>query len=130
MADERETVVLEPAEVDATRRTRLAAERTFLAWSRNGLTALAASLAAGKLAPDLAQRKNLHVDRWPYLIVGVGFAALGLAFMAFGYLRQRAIERALDEGRFARLEPTVSLVLTGLGLLLGIITLVAVIVEA
>jgi putative membrane protein len=130
VADEHETIVLEPAEVDATRRTRLAAERTFLAWSRNGLTALAASLAAGKLAPDLAQRKNLHVDRWPYLIVGVGFAALGLAFMAFGYLRQRAIERALDEGRFARLEPTISLVLTGLGLLLGIITLVAVIVEA
>jgi putative membrane protein len=130
VAEEPETIVLEPDEVDATRRTRLAAERTFLAWSRNGLTALAASLAAGKLAPDLAQRKNLHVDRWPYLIVGVGFAALGLAFMAFGYLRQRAIERALDEGRFARLEPTISLVLTGLGLLLGIITLVAVIVEA
>jgi putative membrane protein len=130
VADEREPIVLEPAEVDATRRTRLAAERTFLAWSRNGLTALAASLAAGKLAPDLAQRRNLHVDRWPYLIVGVGFAALGLAFMAFGYLRQRAIEKALDEGRFARLEPTISLVLTGLGLLLGIITLVAVIVEA
>jgi putative membrane protein len=124
-----EQIVLEPAEVDATRRTRLAAERTFLAWSRNGLTALAASLAAGKLAPDLAERRNVHPDRWPYLIVGVGFAALGLAFMAFGYLRQRSIERALDEGHFARLEPAVSLVLTGLGLLLGIITLVAVLVE-
>ena len=129
MTDE-QPIVLEPAEVDATRRTRLAAERTFLAWSRNGLTALAASLAAGKLAPDLAERRNVHPDRWPYLIVGVGFAALGLAFMGFGYLRQRDIERALDEGRFARLEPKVSLVLTGLGLLLGIITLVAILVEA
>jgi putative membrane protein len=127
VADER--VVLEPAEVDATRRTRLAAERTFLAWSRNGLTALAASLAAGKLAPDLAERRNVHPDRWPYLVVGTGFAALGLAFMAFGYLRQRSIERALDEGRFARLEPAVSLVLTGLGLLLGLVTLVAIVIE-
>jgi uncharacterized membrane protein YidH (DUF202 family) len=129
VADER-PIMLEPDEVDATRRTRLAAERTFLAWSRNGLTALAASLAAGKLAPDLAERRNVHPDRWPYLVVGVGFAALGLAFMGFGYLRQRAIEQALDEGRFARLEPKVSLVLTALGLLLGVITLVAVIVEA
>jgi putative membrane protein len=129
MSDE-QPMVLEPAEVDATRRTRLAAERTFLAWSRNGLTALAASLAAGKLAPDLAERRNVHPDRWPYLVVGVGFAALGLAFMSFGYLRQRSIERALDEGHFARLEPKVSLVLTALGVLLGIITLVAVLVEA
>jgi putative membrane protein len=129
VADEH-PIMLEPDEVDATRRTRLAAERTFLAWSRNGLTALAASLAAGRLAPDLAERRNVHPDRWPYLIVGVGFAALGLAFMGFGYLRQRAIERALDEGRFARLEPKISFVLTALGVGLGVITLVAVLVEA
>jgi putative membrane protein len=129
VADE-SPVVLEPAEVDATRRTRLAAERTFLAWSRNGLTALAASLAAGKLAPDLAQRKNHHVSTWPYTVVGVGFAALGLAFMAFGYLRQRKIEDALDRGQFARLESGVALILTALGVLLGAITLVAVLLES
>ena len=50
--------------------------------------------------------------------------------MAFGYLRQRAIEKALDEGHFARLEPAVSLILTALGVLLGAITLIAVLAES
>jgi len=39
---------------DATRRTRLANERTYLAWWRTGLTNFAVSLAAGKLVPELS----------------------------------------------------------------------------
>ncbi len=38
---------------DATRRTHLANERTYLAWWRTGLAALAVSLGAGKLVPPL-----------------------------------------------------------------------------
>jgi putative membrane protein len=38
---------------DATRRARLANERTYLAWWRTGLTALAVSFGAGKLLPAL-----------------------------------------------------------------------------
>jgi len=40
--------------LDATRRTRLANERTYLAWWRTGLTALAVSFAVGKLVPELS----------------------------------------------------------------------------
>ena len=36
---------------DATRRTRLANERTYLAWWRTGLTTLAVSVGTGKLVP-------------------------------------------------------------------------------
>jgi uncharacterized membrane protein YidH (DUF202 family) len=39
--------------VDATRRTRLADERTELAWWRTGLTALAVALAVGRVIPGL-----------------------------------------------------------------------------
>jgi uncharacterized membrane protein YidH (DUF202 family) len=38
----------DPEVQDATRRTRLANERTYLAWLRSGLTALAASFGAGR----------------------------------------------------------------------------------
>ncbi len=38
---------------DATRRTRLANERTELAWWRTGLTALAVALAIGRVVPEL-----------------------------------------------------------------------------
>ncbi|MGZ5314068.1 MAG: DUF202 domain-containing protein, partial [Solirubrobacterales bacterium] len=38
---------------DATRRTRLANERTQLAWWRTGLTALAVAVGIGRVIPEL-----------------------------------------------------------------------------
>ena len=43
----------ETAGLDATRRTRLANERTYLAWWRTGLAALGLSVAIGALLPAL-----------------------------------------------------------------------------
>ena len=40
-------------DVDATRRTYLASERTELAWWRTGLTALAVALGVGRVVPGL-----------------------------------------------------------------------------
>jgi len=39
--------------VDATRRTRLASERTYLAWWRSALAAIAVALGVGKVVPEL-----------------------------------------------------------------------------
>jgi putative membrane protein len=58
---------------DATRRTRLANERTYLAWWRTGLTAFAVSIGSGKLVPALAAGAT-----WPYTTIGIGFAAVGV----------------------------------------------------
>ena len=82
---------------DATRRTRLANERTFLAWWRSGLTAFAVAIGAGKLVPAVAD----DVEPWPYELLGVGFSALGAAFVLYGWLRQRAVDRALAAGGYA-----------------------------
>ena len=103
---------------DATRRTRLANERTYLAWWRTGLTALAVSLAAGRVVPTLS-----HKTAWPYEVVGAGFAVLGIACIVNAYQREREIERALTEGRFANLDSSATLVLTTLGVVLGVLTL-------
>jgi uncharacterized membrane protein YidH (DUF202 family) len=50
----------EPSEavVDATRRTRLAAERTYLAWWHSALAAFAVSLGVGKVVPELASGES------------------------------------------------------------------------
>ena len=40
--------------MDALRRTRLANERTYLAWWRSALTALAVAVGTGRIAPGLA----------------------------------------------------------------------------
>ena len=67
---------------DATRRTRLANERTYLAWWRTGLTSIAVSIGLGRIVPGVS-----HVTRWPYEAVGAGFGLLGVAFIVLGYAR-------------------------------------------
>lgn len=81
---------------DATRRTRLANERTELAWWRTGLTALAVALGVGRVVPEL----NDTAVRWPYVLTGVGFALWGILAIAYGSRRGAAVEQVLEAGRF------------------------------
>jgi uncharacterized membrane protein YidH (DUF202 family) len=103
--------------IDATRRTFLAEERTFLAWLRSGLAAIAVSLAVGRLLPAL-----LDADQDVYRILGVGYGLLGIFLMVYGAIRQRVVERHLVAGGFAPLPSWVVVVLGGAGLVLGIAT--------
>ncbi len=103
---------------DASRRTRLANERTYLAWWRTGLTTFAVSLAAGKLVPELS---------WPFEVIGVAFGVVGLLFIAYAYVRQKRVEEALARGDYAPFETRVALAFAALGLLLGIGTIVVIV---
>jgi putative membrane protein len=106
---------------DATRRTRLANERTYLAWWRTGLTAFAVSLGAGKLVPALTDE-----SRWPYVAVGIGFAVLGLIFVGYGFRRMREVDAAIARGEYARPDDRLMGVLAGGGVVLGLALLVIV----
>jgi putative membrane protein len=103
---------------DATRRTRLASERTYLAWWRTGVTALAVGFGAGKLLPALTDSPS-----WPFEVVGAAYAVVGGAAILFGYVRQRDTERALRQGDFARIPETAALAFTAAGLVLTLGTL-------
>jgi len=115
---------LGPETKDATRRTRLANERTFLAWWRSGLTALAVGFGAGRLVPELAGGSN-----WPFEAIGVGFCLVGVAFMAYGYVRHREVERELSRGRYASLPDRVALSFAAFGALLGLATAVLLVIH-
>jgi putative membrane protein len=106
---------------DATRRTRLANERTYLAWWRSGLTALAVGLAAGKLVPELSSGAA-----WPYELLGVAYCLLGLAFIAYGQRRLHAVEAAVRRGEWAPLDERVAVTLTVVGVALGVATILVV----
>jgi putative membrane protein len=108
-------------EIDATRRTRLANDRTYLAWVRSGLTALAVSLAAGKVVPDLGGGSS-----WPFELVGAGFGAVGVALVVFGLLRYRAVDAALRRGEYAALDERVTLAIAVATALLGAATVMLV----
>jgi putative membrane protein len=113
----------EPGVEDATRRTRLANERTYLAWWRTGLTSLAVCVGVGRLVPSVATGAH-----WPYEALGVGYGILGIAFIAAGYVRTRDVEHALDRGSFAPLADRVTTALTAAGLALGVATVVVLLV--
>ncbi len=110
---------------DATRRTRLANERTYLAWWRTGLAALAVGVGAGKVVPLLGGH---HQVQWPYTVAGAGFTALGVACIVFGLVRQREVEAALARGEFAPPGHWMVFVLTFLGAAFGLLLLVVVLV--
>ena len=110
---------------DALRRTRLANERTYLAWWRTGLTAFAVSIGAGKLVPELSSGAA-----WPFELIGTAFALVGIASVAYAYVRQKQVEEAVDRGGYAPLDPRASLVFAAVGVLLGLGTILVVLLES
>ena len=102
---------------DATRRTRLAEERTYLAWWRTGLTAIAVGIATGGIASKLVGQ-----SRWAYVGIGFGFALLGAAALVYGYRRHAEVTRALERGEFAPPDERVLLALTAIAAILGVLT--------
>ena len=108
---------------DFTRRTLLAIERTYLAWWRTGLTALTVALAAARIVPELGRSDH----RWPYTIVGAGFAVLGTVCIAYSERRRAALDRTVRAGEFAPPDRWMIYALTGGGVVLGVALLVLIV---
>jgi putative membrane protein len=110
---------------DATRRTRLANERTELAWWRTGLTALAVALGIGRVVPEL----NETAVRWPYVVAGVGFALWGILAIAYGSRRAAEVERVLAAGHFPEPPGWTRAVLALSGMALGLLTALLILLD-
>ena len=82
---------------DFSRRTLLANERTYLAWWRTGLTTLTVALAAARVVPELSKARH----HGPYVVIGIGFAVLGIVCLWYGESRRRAVDREVREGSFS-----------------------------
>jgi putative membrane protein len=82
--------------VDATRRTRLANERTFLAWWRTALGTLGLAVAVGKIVPEVTDGPH-----WPYVALGLLLALLGTGLAAVGWWRHQTVDRAVHGGEEA-----------------------------
>ena len=103
---------------DATRRTRLAGERTQLAWWRTGLTSLAVGIGIGRVVPEL----NESLDKTAYVALGVGFGLYGVLLFAYGNLRGRALDDAVTHGGYAQFGRHANYALALGGVALGVAT--------
>jgi uncharacterized membrane protein YidH (DUF202 family) len=112
------------ADDDVTRRTRLAAERTWLAWWRSGIAAATAAVGVGGVVPSLVDG-----GRTPYIVLGAGYAVLAAAIFVGAALRQRQVERALADGRYEDVGHWGVLALTLMATALALGTLVIIVVQ-
>jgi putative membrane protein len=108
---------------DATRRTRLANERTYLAWWRTGLTAFAVSIGAGRLVPAVAGGPQTL-----YSVVGVLFALIGILVIVYGRRRGREVDASISEGRYQRADERMLAVIAGLAAVGGLLLIVLILV--
>ena len=115
---------MEASDRDVTRRTLLAAERTWLAWWRSGIAAAAAAVAVGGVVPQLVEG-----TRTPYIVIGAGYALLAMAIFALAHVRQRDVSEALDRGDYSPLPSAWLLALTLSGGALGLMTLVVIVIQ-
>ena len=74
-------------------RTRLANERTYLAWWRTGIAAVASGFAVGRVVPAVVQGTT-----WPYVAVGAALTAAGLFAFVYGTVRYRGPRRCAARG--------------------------------
>jgi putative membrane protein len=109
-----------PSAVDATRRTRLANERTFLAWWRTALGCEGIAIAIGKVLPEVAEKPH-----WPYVVLGLLFALLGFLMAGAGWWRYSTVDGALSGGEEAMapgwLGASLTVVLCVCGLMVGVL---------
>jgi putative membrane protein len=103
---------------DALRRTRLANERTYLAWWRSALTALAVAVGTGRIAPGLAGG-----SAWPYRTLGAAFGVLGAVLAGCAFFRLRNVERAIVAGEYSPLDERVALGLAAVTVALAAATI-------
>src|SRR5437763_16309625 len=80
---------------EGLRRTWLASERTYLAWLRTGFASFAVSIGAGKVVPALTGGAQ-----WPYGVLGVAFALLGVGLVGYCALRLLLVGNALPRGAY------------------------------
>jgi putative membrane protein len=112
----------DPDPRDASRRTLLAAERTWLAWWRTALGAAAVSIGVGRVLPAVTSGA-----RWPYTVLGIGYGVLAAAMLVAGAVRQQRTDEALRRGEYSHLSSRLMLCMTAgaLVLVLGTLILVA-----
>jgi uncharacterized membrane protein YidH (DUF202 family) len=114
----------DPEDRDVTRRTHLAAERTWLAWWRSGIAAATAAVGVGGVVPEL-----VGGSKTPYIALGAGYAALAAGVFVAAAVRRRQVDQALARGDYVGVGERGVLAFTLVAMALALATLVIIILQ-
>jgi uncharacterized membrane protein YidH (DUF202 family) len=109
---------------DVTRRTRLAAERTWLAWWRSGIAASTAAVAVGGVVPELVDG-----SKTPYVVLGAGYALLAAGIFLAAGMRRLHVTRALERGEYSEVAERTVWALSAVALVLALGTLAIILIQ-
>ena len=70
-----------------------------------------------------------HVTRWPFEVLGAGFAVFAIALIAYGARRFLRVERALEAGLYAPFPAGEAAALAVVAAVLGVATLALIFVH-
>lgn len=107
-----------------TRRTWLAAERTWLAWWRTGIGAAAVALAVGRLLPATVASEHTELR-----VLGLGWGLLAIAVLVLGGWRQHRTADKLRRGSFEPLSSSLVACLTAAAVIIAFGTLAVIAVR-
>ncbi|MDO8209337.1 YidH family protein [Conexibacter sp. CPCC 206217] len=113
------------ADGDATRRTHLANERTYLAWWRTGLTCMAGSLGLGRVLPEVTTGSETLA-----ILAGVVFGLLGIACFVYGVIRYRQVDAAVRRGEYMGPDDRFVTVLAAVGVFVAVLVVAIVLIDA
>lgn len=113
------------ADGDATRRTHLANERTYLAWWRTGLACMAGSLGLGRVLPEVTSGSQTLA-----ILAGVVFGLLGVACFVYGVIRYRQVDAAVRRGEYMRPDDRFVTVLAAVGVFVAVLVVAIVLIDA
>jgi uncharacterized membrane protein YidH (DUF202 family) len=102
----------------AVKQAVMAAERTWLAWWRSALVAVAGALAVGRVTPQV-----LHVASWPYVILGAGYGLIAIGMVIVGALRHERLARVSLTAAESRLDSRLIAAFSAGGVVLAACTL-------
>lgn len=102
----------------------LAAERTYLAWLRTSLGAFGLALAVGRLIPALIGESHAG-----FAALGLGYGAFGLLILALMTYRAHSVRASLRADASLPEHVWIPWVLSFLGAVLGVFTMVLVLVN-
>jgi putative membrane protein len=118
-----------PAAVDVAdqvvKQSMMAAERTWLAWWRSALVAIAGALAVGRVTPQV-----LHVASWPYVLLGTGYGVIAISMVIVGALRHERLARVTVPGPISALDSRLIAAFSAGGVALAACTIALVLAQS